>query len=149
MIARLKMTKLLRPLLLLVMVLLAVGYLAYTIVLKSPTQSIAQLTQQDRVVSYLRQHQRLPDYYLTKAQARALGWSASLGNLCQVASGKAIGGDIFGNREGLLPKKRKRVWREADLNYRCGYRGAERVLFSSDGLIYVTHDHYQRMISVE
>jgi guanyl-specific ribonuclease Sa len=63
--------------------------------------------------------------------------------LCRAAPDKAIGGDRFGNREGRLPTARGRVWYEADLDFNCGKRGAKRLLWSSDGLIYVTTDHYQ------
>ncbi|WP_311316426.1 ribonuclease domain-containing protein, partial [Elizabethkingia miricola] len=56
---------------------------------------------------------------------------------------KAIGGDVFGNREGLLPKKTNRTYYEADLNYNCGNRNADRLIMSNDGLVYVTKDHYQ------
>ncbi|ATA20472.1 ribonuclease [Gibbsiella quercinecans] len=112
-------------------------------------ESIDGLTQQERVVSYLKQRQRLPDYYISKKQAREQGWDARDGNLCSVLPGKAIGGDRFSNREGQLPAASNRIWREADINYRCGRRGAERLLFSNDGLIFVTHDHYKNFIRVE
>lgn len=112
-------------------------------------QSIDRLTQQQTVVSYLQQHQRLPDYYITKKQARAQGWEPREGNLCSVLPGKAIGGDRFSNREGQLPSAGKREWREADINYRCGRRGADRLLYSSDGLIFVTRNHYKNFIRVE
>jgi len=55
----------------------------------------------------------------------------------------SIGGDRFGNREGLLPDQEGRVWYECDVNYNGGYRGAERLVYSNDGLIYYTADHYQ------
>jgi len=110
---------------------------------------ITQLTSEQTVVSYLRQNHRLPDYYVTKKQARAQGWDARSGNLCQVLPGKAIGGDRFSNREGQLPNARGRVWREADINYKCGRRGADRVLFANDGLIYVSRDHYRNLVRVE
>ncbi|ENB9203631.1 ribonuclease N [Serratia marcescens] len=112
-------------------------------------QSIDRLTQQQTVVSYLQQHQRLPDYYVTKKQAREQGWDPRSGNLCAVLPGKAIGGDRFSNREGQLPAAGGRVWREADINYQCGRRGADRLLYSSDGLIFVTRDHYKNFIRVE
>ncbi|MGN1069057.1 MAG: ribonuclease domain-containing protein [Candidatus Fimadaptatus sp.] len=54
----------------------------------------------------------------------------------------SIGGDRFGNREGLLPDARGRQYYECDVNYDGGYRGGERIVFSSDGLIYYTCDHY-------
>lgn len=113
------------------------------------TDSIDQLTQQKRVVSYLKQHQRLPNYYISKKQARNQGWDARNGNLCSVLPGKAIGGDRFSNREGRLPAAHKRVWHEADINYQCGRRGADRLLYSNDGLIFVTRDHYKTFIRVE
>lgn len=112
-------------------------------------ESIEQLTQQQRVVSYVQQHQRLPDYYITKNQAREQGWDARDGNLCKVLPGKAIGGDRFSNREGQLPTANNRVWREADINYQCGRRGADRLLYSSAGLIYVTRDHYKNFMRME
>lgn len=115
----------------------------------STSESIEQLTQQDRVVSYLREHQRLPDFYITKKQARAEGWDASAGNLCSAVPGRAIGGDRFSNREKRLPQKAKRVWREADINYQCGRRQADRLIYSNDGLIYITRDHYRTFTKME
>jgi len=106
-------------------------------------------TEEKTVISYLRQNHQLPENYITKKKAREAGWDARAGNLCDVLPGKAIGGDRFSNREGRLPSASKRVWREADINYRCGRRGADRVLFASDGLIYVSKDHYQHFVRVE
>ena len=51
--------------------------------------------------------------------------------------------DIYKNREGKLPSAPGRVWHEADINYNKGYRNRERILYSNDGLIFVTYDHYQ------
>lgn len=116
---------------------------------KQSSDTLAALTSEQTVVSYLRQNHRLPDYYISKRQARDAGWDARAGNLCQVLPGRAIGGDRFSNREGRLPSAYKRVWREADINYRCGRRGADRVLFASDGLIYVSRDHYKQFVRVE
>lgn len=113
------------------------------------TQEIDKLTRQDVVASYVRQNKRLPDYYITKSKARSQGWDARDGNLCSVLPGKAIGGDRFSNREGGLPEASGRVWYEADLNYRCGHRGADRLLYSNDGLIYVSRDHYKRFMEVK
>ena len=104
---------------------------------------IDQLTKETVVVPYVRKNKKLPDYYITKSEARQNGWVASTGNLCDVLPGKAIGGDVFSNREKGLPTARKRKWFEADLNYNCGRRNADRLLFSNDGLIYVTYDHYK------
>lgn len=104
---------------------------------------IAQLTSENRVIEFVRENGYLPEYYMTKGEARKQGWIAAQGNLCRVLPGKAIGGDRFGNREGLLPDKKGRTWYEADLNYDCGRRGAHRLLYSNDGLIYVSRDHYK------
>lgn len=106
-------------------------------------ENIQALTQENRVVDYLKKHGELPDYYLTKNQARQQGWEAVKGNLCDVLPGKAIGGDIFGNREKLLPQKSGRKYFEADINYNCGRRGADRIIYSNDGLIFITKDHYK------
>ncbi|CCV28365.1 putative ribonuclease [Yersinia enterocolitica (type O:9) str. YE212/02] len=111
--------------------------------------SIEQLTQHQQVVKYLQSHHRLPDFYITKQQAREKGWNPKEGNLCKVLPGKAIGGDRFSNRERQLPKAKGRNWREADVNYRCGHRGSDRLLYSNDGLIYLTQDHYKHFIRME
>ena len=86
---------------------------------------------------------RLPDRYVTKNRAEQLGWRPGQ-DLCEFAMGRAIGGDRFGNREKRLPEALDRRWIEADLDYVCGRRGAKRLVYSSDGLIYVTVDHYER-----
>jgi guanyl-specific ribonuclease Sa len=95
------------------------------------------------VALYLIEHNQLPHYYLTKSEARKLGWVAQEGNLRDVAPDGVIGGDLFQNREGLLPKAKGRTWYEADIHYTGGTRGADRLLYSSDGLIYMTRDHYK------
>ncbi|MFA3781000.1 ribonuclease [Yersinia sp. 1652 StPb PI] len=115
----------------------------------SAPASIEQLTQHQQVAKYLQVHHRLPDFYLTKQQARAQGWDPKDGNLCKVLPGRAIGGDRFSNRERQLPEAKGRNWREADVNYRCGHRGSDRLLYSNDGLIYLTQDHYKRFIRME
>lgn len=60
-----------------------------------------------------------------------------------MADGASIGGDRFGNREGLLPEAPERKWYECDVNYQGGYRGSERLCYSNDGLIYYSKDHYE------
>ncbi len=66
-----------------------------------------------------------------------------MGNLSMVLPNKMIGGDVYNNREGKLPSKNGRVWYEADINYKSGYRNDSRILYSNDGLIFVTYDHYK------
>jgi hypothetical protein len=93
-------------------------------------------------VTSLRRDGTLPPRYVTKSEAARKGWRPG-DDLCRIAPGKAIGGDRFGNREGRLPSARGRIWYEADLDFACGRRGAKRLIWSNDGLIYVTTDHYQ------
>ncbi|WP_099118718.1 ribonuclease domain-containing protein [Xenorhabdus ishibashii] len=121
----------------------------YTVFANSEKEQIDVLTEQTRVADYLRQPHTLPDYYITKKQARRLGWNARAGNLCEVLPDRAIGGDKFSNRENKLPTKSGRHWFEADVNYRCGHRGSDRLLYSNDGLIYLTVDHYNSFTRLE
>ena len=97
----------------------------------------------EEVAEYLHFYGHLPDNYLTKQEARELGWESNEGNLHEVAPGMSIGGDTFGNREGLLPKAKGRKYYECDVNYEGGYRNAERLVYSNDGLIFYTNDHYE------
>jgi len=85
---------------------------------------------------------RLPPRYLRKDEAAKLGWRPGT-DLCRVAPGRAIGGDIFSNRERRLPIQRGRRYYEADLDFACGKRDADRLVFSNDGLRFVTTDHYK------
>ena len=101
-----------------------------------------EYTSKEDVAAYIHLYQHLPDNYITKAAAKALGWVSSKGNLWDVAPGKSIGGDYFGNYEKLLPEKKSRKYYECDVNYEGGYRGDDRLIYSNDGLIYFTGDHY-------
>lgn len=95
------------------------------------------------VAAYLYQFGHLPDNYLTKSEARDRGWVAEKGNLWKVTDRMSIGGDRFGNYEGLLPDQKGRQYYEADIDYRGGGRNAKRIVFSNDGLIFYTDDHYE------
>lgn len=96
----------------------------------------------DTVAAYLITYDELPDNYLTKREAQSLGWVQQEGNLWDVAEGMSIGGDYFGNYEGLLPDGE---YRECDIDYDGGSRGAERLVFTVEGdlYIYYTDDHYE------
>lgn len=99
-------------------------------------------TSAEDLCAYLQQFGHLPPNFITKKEAEALGWDG--GSLERVAPGKCIGGDRFGNREGLLPSAKGRNWTECDVNtLGARSRGAERLVFSNDGLIYYTGDHYE------
>lgn len=95
----------------------------------------------DHVVLYLDTYGHLPENYITKDEARALGWEG--GSVEVYQEGAAIGGDRFGNREGLLPEADGRTYTECDINTNgADSRGAERLIFSNDGLYFYTSDHY-------
>lgn len=97
----------------------------------------------EEVALYIHLYGKLPSNFMTKSQAKAKGWSGS-GSLSRVLPGKCIGGDVFRNKEGLLPKKSGRTYYECDIGTMySGSRGARRIVFSNDGLIYYTHDHYE------
>lgn len=110
---------------------------------KLPVEKDGSYTTPEDVAEYIHTFGTLPKNFITKEEARALGWDNKKGNLWDVADGKSIGGDYFGNYEGLLPAKKGRKYTECDVNYSGGYRGAERIIFSNDGLIFYTDDHYE------
>ena len=94
------------------------------------------------VALYIYTYGELPDNFITKNEARDLGWEG--GSVEKYAEGCAIGGDKFGNREGILPKADGRVYYECDIDTNgANSRGAKRIVFSNDGLIYYTEDHYE------
>ncbi len=99
-------------------------------------------TTKDDVALYIHTYGHLPDNFITKKEAEKLGWSG--GSLEPYAPGKCIGGSRFGNYEGLLPEKDGRSYTECDIDtLGAEKRGAKRIVFSNDGLIYYTDDHYE------
>ena len=99
-------------------------------------------TTKEDVALYIHTFGHLPNNFITKDEARRLGWEG--GGLEDYAPGKCIGGDRFGNYEGLLPDAPGRRWTECDIGtLGKNSRGAKRIVFSSDGLIYYTDDHYE------
>ena len=98
-------------------------------------------SSRDDVALYIHTYGHLPGNFITKKEARELGWSG--GSVEDYAPGKCIGGDHFGNYEGLLPEKSGRSYTECDIDtLGSSGRGAKRIIFSNDGLIYYTDDHY-------
>ena len=90
---------------------------------------------------YIHLFGHLPSNYITKSEAQALGWQG--GSLDPYAPGCSIGGDYFGNYEGLLPKAKGRTYHECDIGTKGkNSRGSKRIVFSNDGLIFYTGDHY-------
>lgn len=100
-------------------------------------------TSRDEVAEYLYLYGHLPSNFITKKEAKALGWVSSEGNLDEVAPGMSIGGDYFGNYEDLLPETDDREYHECDIDFDGTYRNAKRIVYSNDGLIYYTEDHYE------
>ena len=99
-------------------------------------------TSKEDVALYIHLYGELPANFMTKKEARDLGWEG--GSLDPYAPGMCIGGDRFGNYEGLLPNADGRRWTECDIDTLGGKsRGAKRIVFSNDGLIYYTDDHYE------
>lgn len=96
----------------------------------------------DDVAFYIHTYGRLPDNFMTKKEARELGWEG--GGLGKYAPDMCIGGDRFGNYEGALPSASGRSYTECDIDtLGKSKRGAKRIVFSNDGLVYYTDDHYE------
>ena len=103
-------------------------------------------TSKEEVALYIHTYGKLPSNFISKKEAEELGWKkkdGAAGQLHVVAPGMSIGGSSFGNYEGLLPEKKGRKYYECDINYKKGNRGAERIVYSNDGLIFYTGDHYE------
>ena len=101
-------------------------------------------TSKDEVAYYLHTYGHLPSNYITKDEAEDAGWKTGGKSLAKACPGKSIGGDRFSNREGKLPKAKGRTWYECDIDYNGERsRNAKRILYSNDGLIYYTEDHYK------
>ena len=99
-------------------------------------------TDKDHVAAYLHAFKELPPNYITKTDAEKLGWDGRQYTLWDVAPDKSIGGDRFGNYEDQLPREKGRKYFECDIDYNGRVRGVKRIVFSSDGLIFYTEDHY-------
>ncbi|MBQ7657391.1 MAG: ribonuclease, partial [Butyrivibrio sp.] len=97
-------------------------------------------TTKDDVALYIHTYGELPQNFITKKAAKKLGWQG--GSLEDYAPGKCIGGDYFGNYEGLLPEDKE--YHECDIDtLGKSKRGAKRIIYSDDGYIYYTDDHYK------
>lgn len=117
-----------------------------TTVLAEDTPAISvdgTYTSKEDVSAYLHEYGHLPSNFITKKEAKKLGWVSNEGNLDEVAPGMSIGGDYFGNYEGTLPEAEDRDYYECDIDFDGTYRNAKRIVFSNDGLIYYTEDHYE------
>lgn len=100
-------------------------------------------TSKKEVAAYLHEYGELPPNFISKTKAKKAGWVPSEGNLEEVCPGMSIGGSVFYNDDGKLPDAEGRTWHECDIDYDRGMRGPERIVWSTDGLIYYTPDHYE------
>lgn len=98
-------------------------------------------TSKDEVALYIHTYGHLPENYIMKDEAYDLGWKSE-GTLDEVAPGMSIGGDYYGNYEGVLPDEPGREYHECDIDYESGNRNGKRIVYSNDGNIYYTEDHY-------
>lgn len=114
-----------------------------------PVEEDGWYSTMEEVAVYLTLYEKLPGNFISKYDAEDLGWDNRKGNLDKVAPGCSIGENRFGNYEGLLPEAKGRKYTECDINYEGGYRNGERIVFSNDGLIFYTNDHYQTFTPVE
>lgn len=119
-----------------------INCLCYFSYMQSIVPGTATINSKDGADYTLTYDGKLPEYYISKEYARENGWEPISGNLSKVLPGKMIGGNIFSNKEKKLPEKEGRVWYEADINYISGMRSSHRILYSNDGMVFVTYDHY-------
>ena len=102
-------------------------------------------TSKDDVALYIHTYGKLPSNFITKSEAKKLGWSG--GGLDEFAKGKCIGGDKFGNNEGKLPEGKN--YKECDIDtLGADSRGAKRIVYADDGSVYYTDDHYENFEQV-
>lgn len=105
-------------------------------------------TSKDDVALYIYTYKKLPSNYITKDEAKKLGWDNTKGNLNKILNGKSIGGDVFGNYEKNLPVVKGRKYYECDIDFDGKKRNAKRIVYADDfdeeiGFIYYTDDHYK------
>jgi len=97
---------------------------------------------------YIKTFKQLPSYYISKSVAKSNGWKRGT-KLDQVVPAKMVGGDEYIDDNGILPSTPGRKWYEADINYVSGTRNSQRILYSNDGLVFVTYDHYRTFIEIK
>lgn len=115
-----------------------------------PTATPGPLDEAQRIADYIFEHGELPDNFITKKEAQALGWDTQYkrNKVSDVAPGKSIGGDYFGNYEKKLPVVPGRKYYEADCYYFGGSRNEYRIIYSNDGHVWYTEDHYNTFIEL-
>ncbi len=117
----------------------------YMVTVRAGTATSKGINGADWILKYKKE---LPDYYITPEKAKAYGWKLKAGNLATVCPDKMIFGQEYYNNNGHLPSKKGRKWNEADINYQIGFRNGQRIVFSNDGLVFVTYDHYKTFFEI-
>lgn len=100
-------------------------------------------TSRDEVALYLHTYGKLPKNFISKKDAEEQGFRFGEGDFGEAFPGMSVGGSRFGNYEGQLPEKSGRRYYECDIDYQGGRRNAKRIVYSNDGLIFYTDDHYK------
>lgn len=100
-------------------------------------------TSRDEVALYLHTYGKLPKNFISKKEAEEQGFRFGEGDFGEAFPGMSVGGSRFGNYEGQLPEKAGRRYYECDIDYQGGRRNAKRLVYSNDGLIFYTDDHYK------
>lgn len=100
-------------------------------------------TSRDEVALYLHTYGKLPKNFISKKDAEEQGFRFGEGDFGEAFPGMSVGGSRFGNYEGQLPEKAGRRYYECDIDYQGGRRNAKRLVYSNDGLIFYTDDHYK------
>lgn len=117
-------------------------------VLPEATATPGPMDAAQLLADYYFQHGELPDYFITKKEAQALGWQNGYRYVSDAAPGMSIGGDYFGNYEQKLPVVKGRKYYEADCYYQGGPRNEYRIIYSNDGHVWYTGDHYNTFIEL-
>ena len=115
---------------------------------EEPGEAAGPIIEPQRIADYIFEHGELPDNFITKKEAQALGWKTRFKYVSQAAPGKSIGGDVFGNYQGKLPIVKGRKYFEADCWYTEGPRSEYRIIYSSDGHVWYTEDHYNTFVEL-
>ena len=113
-----------------------------------PTATPGPMEAAQELADYLFVHGELPDNFVTKREAQEMGWQTIYRNPGDISPGLAIGGDYFGNYQRLLPVVKGRKYYEADCFYNGGRRNEYRIIFSNDGHVWYTGDHYNTFIEL-
>lgn len=102
-----------------------------------------EYTSMEEVALYIHTFGTVPPNFISKTKARNAGWVAEEGNLWEVLPGMSIGGGGWHNDEAVMPGAYYDQWYECDIDYEGGYRGPERLVYSDNGMIFYTPDHYE------